>query len=90
MFLSCIWGFPDGSVVKNRPASAGDAGLIPGWGRSPGEGNGNPLWYGAWRATVQGIAEELDTHDLATEQQQQQKPCSVYGIPFKFYNLNDC
>ena len=56
-----------GSVVKNLPASAGDArdvGLIPGLGRSPGEGNGNPLQYsclenpkdrGAWQPTVHGI-----------------------------------
>ena len=40
-------GFPYGSVVKKKkkspPANAGDAGLIPGSGRSPGEGNGNPL-----------------------------------------------
>ena len=36
-------GFPDGSVVKNPPANAGDTGLIPGSGRVPGEGNGNPL-----------------------------------------------
>ena len=55
---------------KNLPASAGDAGLIPGSGRSPGEGNGNPLQCsclensmdrGAWQATVQGLAKELDT-----------------------------
>ena len=41
-------GFPGGSVVKNPPARARDAedmGLIPGSGRSPGEGNGNPLQY---------------------------------------------
>ena len=38
-------GFPGGSVVKNPPANAGDMGLIPGSGRSPGEGNGNPLQY---------------------------------------------
>ena len=38
-------GFPGGSVVKNLPVSAGDAGLIPGLGRAPGEGNGNPLQY---------------------------------------------
>ena len=38
-------GFPGGSVVKNPPVNAGDAGLIPGSGRSPGEGNGNPLQY---------------------------------------------
>ena len=41
-------GTPGGSVVKNLPTRAGDArhvGLIPGSGRSPGEGNGNPLQY---------------------------------------------
>ena len=62
-------GFPNGSVVKNLPASAGHLGLIPGSGRSLGEGNGNPLQYsclgnsmdrGAWRATVHGVAKELD------------------------------
>ena len=36
-------GLPGGSVVKNPPASTGDPGLIPGLGRSPGGGNGNPL-----------------------------------------------
>ena len=38
-------GFPDGSMIKNPPANAGDMGSIPGSGRSPGEGNGNPLQY---------------------------------------------
>ena len=38
-------GCPGGSVVKNPPANAGDIGSIPGSGRSPGEGNGNPLQY---------------------------------------------
>ena len=54
-------------MVKNLPANAGDvrdAGLIPGSGRSPGEGNGNPFQYsclenpmdrGAWRAIVHGV-----------------------------------
>ena len=64
-------GFPGGSVVKNLAASAGDACLIPGWGRSPGGGHGNPLQYsylekptdrGAWGRgegcpTVHGVAE---------------------------------
>ena len=36
-------GFPAGSVVKNPPVNAGDVGSIPGSGRSPGEGNDNPL-----------------------------------------------
>ena len=38
-------GFPGGAVVKNPPANAGDMDLIPGSGRSPGIGNGNPLQY---------------------------------------------
>ena len=63
-------GFPGGSVVKNLPASAGDAGLIPESGRSPGREDGNPLQYsclgnpmdrGAWQAAVPGVKEELDT-----------------------------
>ena len=60
-------GFPVALVVKNLPANAGDirdASLIPGLGRSPGEGNGNPLQYscldsmdrGAWQTTVHGVA----------------------------------
>ena len=68
--MTQVWGggFPGGAVVKNPPANVGDArdtGSIPGWGRSPGEGNGNPLQYfclensmdrGAWWARVPGIA----------------------------------
>ena len=61
-------GFHGGSVVKNPPANAGEAGSIPGSGRSPGEGNGNPLQYsclenpmdrGAWWATVHGVTKSL-------------------------------
>ena len=40
-----MWGFPGSSVGKESACSAGDPGLIPGWRRSPGEGNGNPLQY---------------------------------------------
>ena len=40
-----VLGFPGGSVVKSPPANAGDEGSIPGLGRSPEEGNGNPLQY---------------------------------------------
>ena len=56
-------------MVKNLPASAGDAGLIPGLGRFPGEGNGSPIKYSclgnpmhieAWWATVHGFAKESD------------------------------
>ena len=63
--VGAFWCFPGGSVVKNLPANARDAGSISGLGRSPGEGNGNPLQYsclenptgrGAWSATVHGVA----------------------------------
>ena len=59
-----------GSEVKATACNAGDPGSIPGWGRSPGEGNGNPLQYsclenpmegGAWEATVHGVAESNTT-----------------------------
>ena len=40
-----IWGFPDSSVGKESARKAGDLGLIPGLGRSPGEGKGCPLQY---------------------------------------------
>ena len=72
-----VLGFPGGAVVKNLPASARDAKdmrSIPGSGRSPGGGNGNPLQYsclgnpmdrGAWLAIVHGVAKSqthLSTH----------------------------
>ena len=65
-------GFPGGLAVKNQPTNAGDTGdtgLIPGSGRSPGEGSDNPLQYsclgnpmnrGAWPATVHRITKQWD------------------------------
>ena len=67
-------GFPGGAVLKNLPADAGDAGSVPGLGRSPGRGNGNlPQYFclenfmgrGAWEATVHVVAKSgtrLSTH----------------------------
>ena len=67
-------------MVKNSPGNVGDSrdiDSIPGSGRSPGEGNGNPFQYsclenpmdrGAWQATVHGIARVR--HDLATKQRE--------------------
>ena len=65
-------GFPSGSMVKNPPASVGDArdeGSVPGSGRSPGEeitGNplqysclGNPMDRGVWQVTVHGVPKDL-------------------------------
>ena len=51
-------GFPSGSVVKNLPANAGDAGSIPGSGRSPGEGNGNPLQSSCQENPMDRVARE--------------------------------
>ena len=67
-------GFPGGSAAKNPPAYTGDMGSVPGLGRSPGDGNGNPLQYsclensmdrGAWQATVHGVTRV--GHNLATK-----------------------
>ena len=64
--LSLGWGFPSGSDGKESAWDAGDLSLIPGLGRSPGEGNdnslqysclGNPMDRGAWQAIVHGVAE---------------------------------
>ena len=62
--VNLILGFPGGSVIKNPQANT-DLGLIPGLGRSPGEGNGKPLQYsclvnpmdrGVWQVTVHRVA----------------------------------
>ena len=65
-----IWGPPWGMSGKESTCSTGDMGLIPGSGRSIGEGNGNPFQYSclensmnrrAWQATVHGVTKEPDT-----------------------------
>ena len=65
-------GFPGGSDSRDSACNTGDPDSVPGLGRSPGEGKGNPLQYyclgnpidrGAWWATVHGVAKESDTTD---------------------------
>ena len=86
-----MWGFPCSSVSKESACSAGDLGLIPGTGRSPGEGNGNPLQYsclenpmgrGAWWAAVHGVARL--GHDLVTKPP---PPWLMYNIIFQVYSI---
>ena len=72
MFLMTYMDFPSDSDGKESACNTGDPGLIPGSGRSPGEGNGYPLQYsclensvdrGAWRATVQGVPKSWTPQD---------------------------
>ena len=62
--LLLLWGFPCGSAGKESVCNVGDLGLIPAWGRSPGEGKGYPLQYSGLEnsmdSIVHGVA-ELDT-----------------------------
>ena len=69
-----ISGPPRGRCGEAPPANAGDAGLMPGWGRSPGEGKGNSLQYScledrhgqrAWWAPVHGVTKQSDTTERA-------------------------
>ena len=68
--IETLMDFPSGSVVKNPPTNAGDAGLIHESGRYSEEGNGNPLQHsclesplarGAWWATVHAVTKSPDT-----------------------------
>ena len=68
-------GFPGGSVSKESTFHAGDLDSIPGSGRLPGEGHGNPIQYsylenpmhrGAWQAAIQGVTESDMTEQLST------------------------
>ena len=79
--------FPIAQMVKNLPAMKG---LIPGSGRSPGAGNGNPLPYtclensmdrGAWRATVHGVTKSRNQLSARNNQQRPSLPCLHPSIP---------
>ena len=77
IYMHTYMSFPGGVSGKESACKAGDLGdvdLIPGWGRSPGGGHGNPLQYscledstqkGAWQATVHGV--QRVRHNLTNE-----------------------
>ena len=75
--------------MKNLPAKAGDRGLIPGLGRSPGEGNGNPLQYSclgiSWTEELDGLqsrGSQRAGHNLVTKQHQQHGAKKMKGVEF--------
>ena len=65
--------FPGGSTVKNPPANARDVGLIPGSGRSPGEGHDNPLQYSSLGNSMDGRAWHLIIHGVTKRKTQLSK-----------------
>ena len=76
-------------MVKNLPANAGDLGSVPGSGRSPGKGNGDPFQYSclespvdreAWWATLHGFARVR--HDLTTKP----PPCTAMSVTARYGN----
>ena len=88
-------------VVNNPSANAGDArnaGSIPGWGRSPGIGNGNPLQYPCWKIPwteqsggLQSMGSQRVEYDLEIEQQQkhgEQKEYDIEKINCKIRDIN--
>ena len=88
-------------MVKNPPANAGDPGLIPGLGRSPGEGNGNTLQYsclgnpmdrGVWLATAHVVTKE--SHALLTKTHKTHRTLYILQLTFSsiifFYTLSTC
>ena len=86
-------GFPGGSDDEESACNARDQGSVPGSGRFPGEGNGNPLWYSrlensmdreAWQATVHRIT-ELDTTEQLMLAPEHQRPNSQHVVPFFFF-----
>ena len=69
-WLLIFLGFPGGSEVKASAWNAGDPGSIPGLGRSPGEGNGNPLQYSWLENPMDGGASWTTVHGVAKSRTQ--------------------
>ena len=65
---SHLWGFPAGSDGKEPVCSAGDLGSIPGLGRSPGEGNGNPIQYSCLENPMDRGSRQVTVHGVTNSQ----------------------
>ena len=80
-------GFPRGSEVKASACNAGDLGLNPGLGRSPGEGNGNPLQYSCLENPMDRGASWATVHRVAKSRTQLSYFTSCDSYPFYFINF---
>ena len=67
-------------MVKNLPDDARDAGLIPGWGRSPGGGNGSPLQYSCLENSMDGEALQATVHGVAKSRAQPSTHSTRSGV----------
>ena len=99
MCSSLVWSFPAGSEVKASACNAGDSDLIPGLGRSPWDGNGNPLQYsclenprdrGAWWAAVYGVTQSWTRlKQLSSSSSSRQKGDNAVLLPLLFHFFCD-
>ena len=80
-----IQGFPAGSDSKESACSAGDLGSIPGSGRSPGEGNGNPLQYSCLENPMETLKGEIYTGSQGTIENANSKWQDIQDL-FSFRN----
>ena len=83
------WGFPGGSEVKASARNAGDLGSIPGSGRSPGEGNGNPLQYSCLENPMDGGASWAAAHGVAKSPTRLSNFNSIQFLELWFNHFND-
>ena len=82
------WSFPDSSVGKESACNAGDPSLIPGWGRSAGEGIGNPLQY-SWASLVAQLVKNLPAMWETWVQPLGRSPGEGKGYPFQYSGLEN-
>ena len=78
-------GFPDSSIGKESACNAGDPGSVPGSGRSPGEGNGNPLQYSCLKNPMEGEALQATVHGVTKSQTRLSD--FTFSIPLTIYML---